>query len=163
MNPEPHPHRWLGYLVDPKAIILGICLVNFVAMLIHVYRVDREIEASGYLVGHGYPSAVMTGPFLLIISGICLRVNRWWSLIVAVLLSGRVVYSRGYLSWTAVHYAHDVPMLSWQAVDLLWKLIYQPRPQYLFQVLLAMVVFIYAIVLLTRVGIYRRAVSVVGG
>jgi hypothetical protein len=54
-------------------------------------------------------------------------------------------------------------MLSWQAVDLLWEVIYQPRPQYLFQVLLAMVIFIYAIGLLTRVGIHRRAVPVVGG
>jgi hypothetical protein len=163
MNREPHPHRWHRYLVDPKAIIFGICLVNFVAMLVHVYRVDREIKASGYIVGHWYPGAVMVDPFLLIIAGICLMVNRWWSLPVALLLSVRVVYHLGYLSWIAVHHAHDVPMLSWQAADLLWKVVYQPRPQYLFHVLLAMVVFIHAIGLLTRVRFYRRAVSVAGG
>ena len=155
MNREPHSYRWLRHLVDPKSIIFGVCLVNFAVMLIHVYGIDRKIKASGYIAGHWYPGAVMVDPFLLIIAGTCLMVNRWWSLMVALLLSGRVVYSVGYLSWTAVHYAHDVPMLSWQAVDLLWKVIYQPRPQYLFQVVLAIVVFIYAIGLLTRAPIFK--------
>jgi hypothetical protein len=91
MNRQPHAHRWLRYLVDPKAIVFGVCLMNFIAMLVDVYQVDRRIKASGYLVGHWYPVAVMVEPFLLIISGIGLVVNRWWSLLVALLLSGRVV------------------------------------------------------------------------
>lgn len=163
MNREPYLHRWLRYLVDPKSIIFGICLVNFAAMLVQVYRVDREIKALGYIVGHPNPGAVMVDPFLLIIAGTCLMVNRGWSLIVALLLSGRVVYSLGYLSWTAVHHAHDVPMLSWQALELLWDLIYQPSPQYLIQVAIAMTVFIYAIALFTRARFSRPAVPVVGG
>jgi hypothetical protein len=144
-------------MVDPKAIVFGVCLVNFVAMLVHVYRVDLRIKASGYLVGHWYPTSVMMEPFLLLVSGAALVLNRSWSLFVALLFSGRVVYSRGYWSWTAVHNAHDVPMLSWQAMKLLCNVIYQPRPEYLIQVLLAMVVFLYAIGLLTRIAFSRRA------
>jgi hypothetical protein len=163
MNRQPHAHRWLRYLVDPKSIIFGVCLVNFIAMLVHVYQVDRRIKASGYLVGHWYPVAVMVEPFLLIISAIGLVVNRWWSLLVALLLSGRVVYSSGYLSLRAVHNAHDVPILSGQAMELLWNVIYQPRPQYLVQPVLAIMVFFYAIGLLTRLALSRRAVAVAGG
>jgi hypothetical protein len=163
MNRQPHGHRWLRYLVDSKVIVFGVCLVNFIAILVQVYQVDRRIKASGHLVGHWYPGAVMVDPFLLILSGLGLMMNRWWSLIVTLLLSGRVAYSLGYLSWTAVHNAHDVPMLSWQAMEKLWHVIYQPRPQDLFQVALAIVVFTYAIGLLTRVAFSRRAVLVAGG
>jgi hypothetical protein len=54
-------------------------------------------------------------------------------------------------------------MLSGQAMELLGNVIYQPRPQYLVQLVLAIMVFIYAIGLLTRLTFLKRTVPVVGG
>ena len=36
-------------------------------------------------------------------------------------------------------------MFSWQAVEKLWFVIYQPRPQYLIEVILAGLMFVYAL------------------
>jgi hypothetical protein len=163
MNSEPYARGQLRWPPHPDTIIFGICLLNFIVALVNVVRIDREIGASGYIVGHWYPGAVMMEPFLLLVSAISLLINRWWSLLLALLLSGRVVYSLGYLSWTAVHYAHDVPMLSWQAMEKLWYVIYQPRPQYLFEVALATVLLIYAVALLVGMAFSRRAIPLAAG
>jgi hypothetical protein len=120
------------------------------------------MQAYGY-VEHWYPGLMMVEPFLLLVSGVLLLFNRWWSFLLALLASARVIYSLGYLSWTAIHNAHDVPMLSWQAMEKLWYVIYQPRPEYLFEVVLALVIFICAVVLLARVKLSESAITVAGG
>src|SRR5262245_26607979 len=121
--------------LNPKAILFGICVLNLLVSLMFVRRVELEREAAraaGYWAysDHWNPLAVMWEPLLLIVAVVGLIVNRRWSLLLALLASGRVVYLLGYLSWRAIHFAHDVPMFSWQAVEKLWWEIYQPRPQY---------------------------------
>ncbi len=101
---------------------------------------------------------MMVEPFLLLAAAVGLLINCWWSVLLAMFTSLRVIYLLGYLSWIAVHFAHDVPMFSWQAMEKLWDLIYGPRPQYLFEVALGVVIFAYA-VLLSLHFVYSRSAS----
>jgi hypothetical protein len=155
--------RWIfSHFLNVRGLIFAVCLGNFIVRGVVVDRLDREMRAYGY-VEHWYPGLMMVEPLLLLVSGVLLLFNRWWSFLLALLASGRVIYSLGYLSWTAVHNAHDVPMLSWQAMEKLWYVIYQPRPEYLFEVVLGVVVFICAVVLLARVKLFESAMTVAGG
>lgn len=99
----------------------------------------------------------MWEPILLFVGVVGLIVNRWWSLSLALLASGRVVYLLGYLSWRAIHFAHDVPMFSWQAAEKLWSVIYQPHPQYFFEVVLAGIIFVYALMVIGKLVFLKRA------
>lgn len=101
--------------------------------------------------------------FLLLVSAVALLINRRWSLLLAVLVSGRVVYSLGYLPWTAVPCAYGAPLFSWQAMEILWYVVYEPRPQYVFETVLALLVLIYAVVLLAGAAFSRRPIPVAGG
>ncbi len=152
----------LSHFLNVRGVIFAVCLGNFIVRCVVVHRLDREMRAYGY-VEHWYPGLVMVEPFLLLASGVLLLFNRWWSFLLALLASARVIYSLGYLSWTAIHNAHDVPMLSWQAMEKLWYVIYQPRPEYLFEVVLAVVIFICAVVFLARVKLSESAIPVAGG
>ena len=155
--------QWLlSHFLNVRALIFAVCLGNFIVRGVEVDRLDREIRAYGY-VEHWYPGLMMVEPFLLLVSGVMLLFNRWWSFLLALLASARVIYSLGYLSWKAIHNAHDVPMFSWQAMEKLWYVIYQPRPEYLFEVVLGVVVIICALVLLARVKLSQSDITVDGG
>src|SRR6185503_5872627 len=152
----------LRSLVTVQGLIFIICLINFIVRGIEVDRIDRQMRAYGG-GEHWYPGQIMIEPFLLLVAGGLLLFNRWWALLVSLLASARVVYSLGYLPWLSIHYAHDVPMFSSQAMQRLWHVIYQPHPEYPFQVALGGVVFICASVLLTRVALRKPVLAPVGG
>jgi hypothetical protein len=150
----------LTFLLRPKAIIFGIALLNFMLSLMYVRQVESDIQArvkEGIwpYPAHWNPVAVMHEPSLLLVASISLLIGRWWGYLLAILASGLVIYTLGYSSWTAVSNAHGVPMFSWQALEKLWYVIYEPRPQYLFEVALAAIVFTYAIFLLSRSVYYK--------
>ncbi len=147
-------------LLKLKAIILGIALLNFMLSLMYVRQVELESQARLREGIWPYPHhwnllAVMQEPFLLLMSSISLLLGRWWSYSLAILASGRVIYTHGYSSWAAVSAAHDVPMLSGQALEKLWHVVYGPRPQYLFVFTLAAVVFTYTALILCHF-VYRK-------
>ena len=129
-------------------MLFGLCVLNLLVRVVHVQRVERAAQAAfaagywGYFE-HWNPVAVMWGPFLLLVSSLGLLVNRWWSLLFSLVISARVVYLSGYLPWLSVHSAHDVPMFSWQAMEKLWLAVYQPHPQYLFEVIVGGFIFVY--------------------
>ena len=54
-------------------------------------------------------------------------------------------------------------MFSWQAMEKLWYVIYQPRPEYPFEVVLGVVVIICALVVLARVKLSQSDITVDGG
>jgi hypothetical protein len=153
---------FLRRLVTVQGAIFIVCLINFIVRAIEVNRLDREIRAYGY-VEHWYPAQIMIEPFLLLVAGGLLLFNQWWTLLVSLLASARVVYSLGYLPWRSIHYAHDVPMLSSQAMEKLWNVIYKSHLEYPFKVALAMVVFVCACILMARVRFRRMPVVAVGG
>src|SRR5258705_3067387 len=150
--------QWLlSQFLNVRALIFAVCLGNFIVRGVEVDRLDREIRA---YVEHWYPGLMMVDPLLLVVSGVMLLFNGWWSFLLALLASARVIYSLGYLSWKAIHNAHDVPMFSWQAMEKLWYVIYQPRPEYLYEVVLGVVVIICALALLARVKLSQSDITV---
>ena len=118
------------------------------------------MRSYGY-VEHWYPGLILVAPLLLLAASVAMLVTRWWSLLLAVLASARVIYTLGYLSWRAVHFAHDVPMLSWRAMEKLWHVVYQPRPQSLFEVILALVILVFSSAALTRLLFTRRVAQAI--
>jgi hypothetical protein len=162
MTIKSKARQLLRSLVTVQGLIFIICLINFIVRGIEVDRLDREIRAYGY-VEHWYPGRIMVEPFLLLVAGGLLLFNRWWALLISLLAAARVVYSLGYLPWVSIHYAHEVPMFSSQAMQKLWYVIYQPHPEYPFQVALGAVVFICASVLLTRTAFRKSVLAPVGG
>jgi hypothetical protein len=153
MMEEPQNSRRFKSFLNPRGVIFAICLVNVLAVLLMTWVRIRQWklagQATGFTVTHSRP--VMTvEPLLLLGAAVGLLVNRWWSVLLAMLTSLRVIYLLAYLPWVAVYLASGVPMFSWQAVEKLWALVYQPRPQYLVALALAVVIFAYAVLLSLR-------------
>jgi small-conductance mechanosensitive channel len=158
----------LKSFLNPRAIIFAACILNLLVRAMYVRQVELQAQAA-IATGqwpyseHWNPAAVMLGPMMLLIAALGFLINRWWSLLLATVLSGRVIYLLGYLSLTTVHYAFDVPIFSWQAIEKLWYAIYQPQPQHLFEVMIAAAIFISCISLLGRMTICRSRVPATRG
>ena len=147
-------------LLKFRAIILGIALLNFMLSLMYMRQVELESQARMREGIWPYPHhwnalAVMREPSLLLVASVFLLLGRWWSNLLAILASGRVIYTHGYSSWVAVSAAHDVPMFRRQALEKLWHVVYEPRLQYFFEFALSAVVFIYAASPLWNI-VYRK-------
>jgi hypothetical protein len=164
MTGEAHKHNLLRRLANPRLIILCICLVNLLFMIARVRRMERDFNPgpNDYIVGWD-PTVILIEPIILLVASVGLLVNRWWSLLIAVLASGRIVYALGYLSWRAVHFAHDVPMFSRAALEKLWYVIYKPRPEYLVDVAVGLVILVYAVILLLRSAYAKARPALTGG
>jgi hypothetical protein len=151
----------LAHFLQTKSIIFLGSVINLLWHLMWVRRVALETQArmaSSHwpYSAHWNPVAVMFEPSLLLAGGIGLLVNRWWSVWLALLASGRVMYSLGYLPLRAIHFAHDIPILSWHAWEQVWHSVYSAQPQYLFEVGLGVVIFIHAAWGLMR-SVYSRS------
>jgi hypothetical protein len=151
--------RLPAHFLQPKSIIFLVSIINVLWHLIWVRRVALEqvSAATGHwpYAAHWNPLAVMFESFLLLAAGTGLLIDRWWTVLLALLASGQVMYLLGYLPLRAVHFAHGVPMLSWRSLEKVWYSVYTPQPQYLFEVALGVVIFIYAALVLTR-SVYSR-------
>ena len=155
-------------LLTPKAMLFGACVVNFLVRLMYVRRVELEAKAAvaaGYwgYSEHWNPFDVMWEPFWLLVATIALMLNRSWSLLFSLLISGRLVYLLAYLPWRAVHNAHDVPMFSWQAVEKLWFGVYLVHPEYFFELIVSGVIFVYAGLRCAKVMNLTASSSISGG
>src|SRR5436309_9551798 len=127
-------HSMLRRLLNPKTVVLGVCVGNLIFMIARVVRLERDFNPgpNDYTIGWD-PTIILIEPIILLIAAVGLLFNRWWSLLIALLASVRILYTLGYLSWRAIHFAHDVPMFSRAAFEKLWY-VYQQRPEYLFDV-----------------------------
>jgi hypothetical protein len=104
---------------------------------------------TGSLVSHTYPM-LMVEPFLLFGAAIFFLINRWWSVLLAMLVAMRVIYLFVYLPLAAVDLALGIPMLSLQALQKLWVMVYEPHPRYLVATVLAVGMFAYGVLLSLR-------------
>jgi hypothetical protein len=168
MTNAPDKLTNLKSFLNPRAIIFATCILNLLVRAMYLRQIELQAQAAMATgqwpyTAHWYPAAVMLVPMMLLIAAVGFLINRWWSLLLATLVSGRVIYLLGYLSLTTVHNAFDVPIFSWQAIEKLWYAIYQPQPQYLFEVVLATAIFISCISLLGRMTFCRSRVPVTRG
>lgn len=156
----PHKSRRFKLFLNLRAVIFAVCLINVAVVSVMTFVRIREWEfahPTGSIVSHTYP-VLMLEPFLLLGAAICLLINRWWSVWLALLATMRVIYLAVYFPWTAVYWALGIPMLSLQAVKTLWVLVYEPHPRYLVAAALAIGMFAYAVLLSARF-VYFRAVN----
>jgi len=149
--------------LNPRAIIFGFAVLDFTLNLTYVRQVELEIQARiGTGVwpypAHWYPGAVMFVPLLLLGAAVCLAINHWWSVLLAMFGSGKVVWLLGFRPLMGMHFAHDLPLFGWQALEKLWNSVYEPQPQYLFEVLLGTTICAYALLLLWRF-LYSRYIT----
>lgn len=159
MKKRPRRCQLLISLSNPAAIIFGVCLIGFLVSLINAIRIEYERQEDDFFVGHGSPA--YWDPLLLLAAATGLVIGRWWSILLALLVSLRLIQGYGYISRDAVSY--DVPLLSWRAFEEIWHFILAPVPQNIFEIILAITISIYGAWLLGRT-IYRRlATSHVGG
>jgi hypothetical protein len=145
----------LSQSLKPKFILFAGSVINVIWHVTWVRRVELEIQAkigTGHwpYPAHWNPAAVMWEPLLLLAAALGLLINRWWSVLIALLASGRVIYLLGLLPLKAVHSAHDVPMFSWRAMQKAWYVVYTPQPQYLFEAALGVVIFLSAALAFVR-------------
>ena len=80
----------------------------------------------------------------MLVASLGLLLNGWWGLVVALTLSGRVIYVLVFGALLSVSYAHDVPMFSRFALRNWWWGMYEAQPQYIIQIALAAAIFICA-------------------
>jgi hypothetical protein len=135
--------RFFSYLLDLKAVVFGFTIFNFVWMWVRESRIEWQ-----WL---DYPYFENTQRvFLLLLASLGLLLNRWWSLLVTMVLSGRVIYVLVFQALLSVSYAHDVPMFSRFAFRNVWLSMYDAQPQYIIQIALAAVIFTYSAALLIK-------------
>lgn len=105
-------HQQARRYLNPKAMLFGLCVLNLLAGVVHVQRVERAAQAAyaaGYFgyMEHWDPVEVVWKPILLLFCVVGLLLNRWWSLLLSLVISARVVYLSGYLPWLSLQRAHE--------------------------------------------------------
>jgi hypothetical protein len=144
--------RFLSYLLDLKAVVFGFTLFNFVWMWVRESRIEWQ-----WL---DYPYFENTQRvFLLLLASLGLLLNRWWSLLVTMVLSGGVIYVLVFRALLSVSYAHDVPMFSRFALSNWWWIMYEAQPQYIIQIALAVAIFTYSVALLIKWACRRQSIN----
>src|SRR5687768_3595005 len=101
MKERPRRSLLLISLSNPKAIIFGICLIGFLVSLITAIRIEY-VRQDDFFVGHGSP--VYWDPLLLVAAATGLVIGRWWSILLALLVSVRLILGYGYISRNVVSY-----------------------------------------------------------
>jgi hypothetical protein len=142
--------RKFSFLLEPRAVLFGFALFTFVWMWVRDARVDWT-GASHY---HGYFANVVLA-FPLLLASLGLLVNRWWSLPIAMFLSGHLIKQLVFQILLSSLYAHDVPMFSSRAFSYWWLVVSELQPQYLVQVALGAAILFYSSALFFRWA-YRR-------
>jgi hypothetical protein len=158
MTEEPHNSRLFKTFVNARGVIFALCLINAAAVGVMDFMNIRQwnlAHPTGSLVSHTYP-VWMVEPFLLLGAAVGLLINRWWSVLLATLVTMRVIYLLVYLPLAAVDLALGIPILSLQAVQKLWVMVYEPHPRYLVATVLAIGMFAYGVFLSLRF-VYSRA------
>lgn len=144
--------RKLFFLLELKAMLLGFALFTFIWMWVR----DSRVDWTGSSHYHGYFANVIMS-FPLMTAALCLFVNRWWSLPVAIFLSGRLINQLVFRILLSSSYAHDVPMFSSHAFNYWWFVVSEAQPQYLIQIMLGTAIFFYSTGLFIRWAYCRVA------
>ena len=146
------PRRaYARHLFLPKAIILVIALTSVIVAHISVARWYREF---GNSPGDFYPNFWVHVPYVLLFAATMLLLSRWWSYILAILVSLWVTYSLGYGGLLSHSRAQDRPFFSFGTARAWFIEKYNWQPQELVQVGLSVVVLTIAVLCL--VGALRR-------
>ena len=137
----------LRSLVDAKAIIFGVAVLNCLAVLTQLIQYERQFPVPA---DHWDPSVVMHEPFLLLLASALLFTSKGWGYLLAVVFSGRVIYVLGYLDLVSIAGGYDYRLLNWQTLRMWLAITYQAQPQYLLEIAIAVTMLTYVSVLYSR-------------
>jgi hypothetical protein len=147
----------LPYLLRPKAILLGFTLCYYV-----VGRVSWERLMSSCRPLPCYPgdhTPVIGDPFKLLFAAFFLVLDRWWGNLIAMLVSGRLIYEYGYLTLLDCSFMRQQPVLSWAAFGCWWHITAFEAPEHLLRIILSLLIFCFAAVSIARYILQRRDFS----
>lgn len=139
--------RLLRRFLEIKAVLFGLTILHLVAMAVYVVHYNQKYSA---FPDHWNPSRIMQEPVLLFLGAAALLVGKPWSYLVAIITSGHVIYSVGYIGLIATSAAHDYPVFSVYVVKAWWVMTFSGQPQYIVELVLAAVIGSYSIFLLLR-------------
>lgn len=138
---------FLRSLVDAKAIIFGVAVLNYLAVLTQLIQYKRQFPVPS---DHWNPAAIMHEPFLLLLASALLFTSKGWGYLLAVVVSGRVIYVLGYLGLVSTAGGYDYRLLNWRVLTTWLTITYEAQPQYLLELALATIILVYASVLYSR-------------
>jgi hypothetical protein len=153
--------RLISWFLDPKAVIFGLVLLHVMAMLVYEIRTEQmfaALQRQGVAPPEHWSMARnMVEPVLLLVASIGLVIDRLWGYVVALLSSGAIIFEVGYLGLRAVSGAFDIPMTSSEVYWRWFTMTSFGQPQYLFELGLAILIMLYATIILCRTLYRRRA------
>lgn len=138
---------FLSSLVDVKAIIFGVAVLNFLAVLTQLTQYKRQFLVPS---DHWNPAVIMHESFLLLLASALLFTSRGWGYLLAMVVSGRVIYVLGYLGLVSIAGGYDYRLLNWQVLKTWLVVTYEAQPQYLLELAIAATILAYVSILYSR-------------
>lgn len=145
--------RYLQSLTDIRGIIFGLAVLHLIVTQIWVARWYQKFGQDPVDI---YPDSFLNVPLLLVLASIALLIGRWWSHVLALAISGWVLYWLGYAGLRAVASAHDVPVFSSVSLHFWLAQKYVGQPQEFLQLALALIIMGYMLVFLSRQWSHSR-------
>jgi hypothetical protein len=135
---------YLHSLLNVRAMILSVSLLHLIVTLVWI---SRWYEKFGDGPISFYPDVFLVVPLALFVASLMLFISRWWTHLLASVVSGWVIYSLGYAGLRAVSIGRDVPLLSSES---LWVWFAQKHIGQFLELALALVILCYVFYTLLR-------------
>lgn len=143
-----HARRFTS-LCELRAMLVGFTLFVSLSAFLIWSRQHSELKQAGYLQfeAHFYPPMFV---FLLLIGAIALWLGKHWSLLIALLSSGRLIYQLAFLSLSGHARAHDEFIFSSLTLNRWWQTMYFYQPQDILYLAIGILMFLWATILLAK-------------
>jgi uncharacterized membrane protein YidH (DUF202 family) len=149
-----HKAAWYRALPKSAVVLVIIAVVNLVVMLVRGYMAELAMRDSEFTISHWSP--YRTESYWLVIAAICLLSNRFWMLLISMLISGWVLYDLSYARWRwLARNVYDLPILNWLTTEKILRN-YLERPEIVVELILATSILITGLVLLCRLRLRRK-------
>lgn len=145
--------RYLRSLMTPRAIILGVAILYFIKTALRVARWYQEYGQGRINL---YPDYLLAVPVILTVAALLLLLRKWWSELLAILVSGWLLY-RVYGGFRSVGLAHDLPTFTALSLRIWFTQTFADQSQVFLEIALALVIASYALVSLSRRSLWRNA------
>jgi hypothetical protein len=138
----------LTYLLKPRAIILGVTLFNYLVNRIWWERLMASCQPLPCYPGDHTPA--IGDPLKLLFIAFLLVLDRWWGNLIALLVSGWLIYGYGYSMLVNCSFMREQPVLSRSVFQCWWQITVIDVPHRLLHFILAVLIFSFAAVSLAR-------------
>lgn len=139
-NTSGSSERFFRPYLRLRPVLFGLTVCVFFSACVRWYLMHEELRLAGALdyQDHFYPPTELV---LLPLAAFVLCFRKTWCAVVALLLSGHLVYEYGLLPLLGHARAHDDIYLSYANVSRWWRSTSAYQPQEIFYLCLASIVF----------------------